>query len=108
MVDVNRYIFYPFYNQLDKTLRDDITLIKPLISEDNARQEEVGNIKTTLKSHSHPPNPPPTKIDPQEMIHDEVLECQERDKRLNSVIVRGLRNDPLELQNNYSSNILQY
>lgn len=84
-----------------KTLHEDIKLVKPLISAVHTLQEEVRNIKTTLNNLSLPSNSPPTQIDVQEMIREEVLECRERDKRVDSVIIRGLGIEPRELQNKF-------
>lgn len=83
-----------------KTLHDDISLIKPLIQEIHTLRREVDNINTSL--NQLPNHQLPSHTDLQETIREEVLECREREKRLNSVIIRGVMCDSAELQTKFN------
>lgn len=83
-----------------KTIHEDLKLIKPLITTVHFLQNDVEDIKTALKTLNQnvPTSHTLNHLDIQKQIQDEVLESREREKRFNSIVVRGLGNDPNNIQ----------
>lgn len=85
------------------SIHEDLKLIKPLIGAVNSLKNEVDKIKSTLSDLQSAS--PQTQIDDlliQKMVHEEVLESRERDKRTQSLIIRGLGNDPGAIQTKFN------
>ena len=84
-----------------QTHHEDIQLIKPILLSIQSMQMDIISLKAAVSSISSAQQSPPLPH-VQKLIRDEILEQKEREKRVNSIIIRGLGDDSAIIQSGFN------